>query len=453
MNNDHLLHPHETNLGKEFIAFKSLIYNYKDPKKDTEPAMKQLLQKLTIPSNEWNLQLGLLSELYYFIQEVRIYFDRDISYLLIFLLYDFNRMWATQAVIDMVQYYGSWKDIKYFCNFCKQKTGTTTHPLILFSISVLEQRLKMDFIALQGKQCNLISYAAKWTPREKTKYNWIYSILATSYFGYLTQDTKATVRDKAFNKSKMELRKILSTLNRHLNTLEIKMCNNGDWDDIYLENTPIHAIFKYYKAFCRKNIHIGFNITSTSSRKISCKQLFKFGKRVEKDSRENIEYKHYFDNLIRYFCTAHNSPTLCVIDLTNITQTLLQKAIGFSSLYADCVFIIEPSGNFLFVPFKNTPMKHSFTDKFISLTTKINVDEVPLNCKATNETDKQELLLNGLRFLDSCYDSIKSTSDVATSDVEPTERITNILYSSFETMETIQHILKNVRIQYSCVSL
>ena len=449
----------------EIHEFKRRIYDYnfsqtaikKEIQLEIEKMLNMVLYKITYPISNWLINLPALIEFYQFIREVRVYYSRDLCYLFILTFYEYNKTWATQSIIEMANSYGSWKDIKYFCNYCKHKTGTTTHPLILFSISILEQRLKMDWMLyLQGKD-KYISYAAKWTPREKTKYNWIYSILAISYFGYMNSCTKESYK-KAFTKSKMELRRILSAINRKLKTVEIHMCNNS-WNKINLETTPIYAIFKYYKALCRHNVNIG-NLSSSSSsrenyygsRKISYTYLYNITARlIEHNSINKKIYTSYLNNLVKRFCIQDYYQTLSVIDATNITPILLKSAICFSAMHSDCVFIIEPSGNYLFLSLKNKSL--TYTEKTTMITEKINIDNYenenekenekePRNKKYPLETDtKCSLLKSGLEFLDICYKDANITNS---SDLE---RLLYILYSSKKRKE-LEEILKVSGLKY-----
>ena len=114
----------------------------------------------------------------------------------------------------MIHPYGSWKDIKYFCDYCKNNGENVTHPLIQYSIMLMNEQIKVDYSNFISNS-NEISLAAKWAPREKSSFGWMYQSLAMDYFHYYmeTANTEDTHK-KAVLKCKTEYRKILSLLNR-----------------------------------------------------------------------------------------------------------------------------------------------------------------------------------------------------------------------------------------------
>lgn len=412
--------------------FKSLVYNYKDINTIIEPELQKIITNIQLLKN---IDYKVITELYEFIREVRIYYSRNISYSIILQLYNINQMWATQSILEMTRY-ASWKDIKYFCQFCLQKTGLYTHPLILFSVSILEQQLKIDWHLYTTKNNLYLSYAAKWAPREKTKYNWIFTILVTSYYGYINIFTPKNSTTKALNKSKMNMRKLLSTLNKELNTVEIKMCYS-QWDKIYIENTPIHAVLKYYKSFCRHNVTIYKYPKSNYFRKIDYSLIYKKGLALENinDPYKN-KYKIYFNNLLQTFFTTYSS-SLCVIDCTNINQSLVKSAIGFTAIHADCVFIIEQSGKFNFQSFKDKEL--TIIEKIVILDKQINTVMFPLSIDIKS-SHNHDSLRKSLLFIDDCYEDSKITQ----------KDIDSLLFFLFtaKTKKELEPTLNGIKLPY-----
>lgn len=412
--------------------FKSLVYNYKDINTIIEPELKKIIRNLQLLQF---IDYSIITQLYEFIREVRIYYSRNISYSIILQLYTINQMWATQAILEMTRY-ASWKDIKYFCQFCLQKTGLYTHPLILFSVSILEQQLKMDWKLYSSKSKSYLSYAAKWAPREKTKYNWIFTILATSYYGYINISTPTNSTTKALNKSKMNMRKVLSTLNKQLNTLEITMCYS-QWDKIYIKNTPIHALLKYYKSFCRHNVTIYKYPKSNLFRKIDYSLIYKKGIALENinDPYKN-KYKIYFNTLVETFFTTYSS-SLCIIDCTNMNKSLIKSAIAFTAIHSDCVFIIEQSGKFNFQSFKDKEL--TITEKIIILDKQINTAMFPLSID-TNSSHKYDSLRKSLLFIDECYEE----SSITQKDIGS---LFFFLFTA-KTNKELEPTLNGIKVQY-----
>jgi Domain of unknown function (DUF2828) len=148
--------------------------------------------------------------------------------------------------------YGSWKDMKYFCNYCKEQTGDDNHPLIQYAIELANSQLSED---TKNYVFNTkITLVAKWIPREKQpKFSWLFKKMSHSYFKeYLTSSTSKNKDDtqekRAKNKCEMDYRKLISSLNRRLDTTQIKQCENK-WSDIEPSKITSHTLFKQRKAF------------------------------------------------------------------------------------------------------------------------------------------------------------------------------------------------------------
>jgi len=148
--------------------------------------------------------------------------------------------------------YGSWKDIKYFCNYCKEQGLSKDHYLIHHAITVANKQLRKDFINYEAG-IDEISLVAKWLPREKSdKFGWLFNALATNYFSnYLTTTNNDTGLHRAILKCKTDYRKILSKLNATLDTLQIKQCANT-WANIDFKNVTSISLTKQKTAFLNK---------------------------------------------------------------------------------------------------------------------------------------------------------------------------------------------------------
>jgi hypothetical protein len=168
--------------------------------------------------------------------------------------------------------YGSWKDIKYFCNYCKEQTGDENHPLIQYAIELTNSQLAKDV------QNDKITLVAKWTPREKQpKFSWLFKKMAHAYFKeYLTTciNDDASPQKRAKNKCEMEYRKLISSLNRRLDTTQIKQCENK-WSQIEPSNITSYTLFKQRKAFLNmpneKTASIGKTTRKTTKDRLYCR--------------------------------------------------------------------------------------------------------------------------------------------------------------------------------------
>ena len=176
-----------------------------------------------------------------------------LSYMMICVWYEYFPDAAIYAIESFVKTssterpYGSWKDIKYFCNYCKNEEKLKDlHPLIVAPLMMMNKQLKKDNENL-GKEN--ISYAAKWAPREKSnKFGWQFEIMAQCYYSDYFGCSTSSEYKNALNKAKMDLRKIVSKLNRHLQTPQVTMCNDL-WDNIIVDNLTSRTIFKNQNAF------------------------------------------------------------------------------------------------------------------------------------------------------------------------------------------------------------
>lgn len=136
---------------------------------------------------------------------------------------------------ETIHPYGSWKDVKYWCEYVRQKSGKKSHPLIDKALDISIRQLLYDetryesYVDIESGETNIvkpqISLCAKWLPREKSKYGWVFRQMAEKMFGYF-QDTAKTEdsKRKAKLKGRIILKKLLVKLNRYLDTAQIKMC-------------------------------------------------------------------------------------------------------------------------------------------------------------------------------------------------------------------------------------
>ena len=176
--------------------------------------------------------------------------EYELSYMLIEVWYNFFPALATYALSKFVNFeghpYGSWKDIKYFCNYCKSIGLGPQHPLLQYAYSLMNEQIALD-ISSDNK-----SLAGKWAPREKSvKFGWIFNELAFSYFRQYLESVKipGEFQDKrARLKCKTHYRKLIAQLNKSLDTVQIKQCGNN-WADIDHTKTTSITHSKQKKAF------------------------------------------------------------------------------------------------------------------------------------------------------------------------------------------------------------
>ena len=137
--------------------------------------------------------------------------------------------------------YGSWKDIKYLYKYNNES------PLVQYGIKLINEQLTKDSTSDKP------SLAAKWIPREKSQFSELFTQLAIDYFSNYINSAKTEVsRKKAFIKAKMDYRKLISCLNKKLDTVQIKQCALN-WAAIEPEKQTSITMQKQSRAFLNLN--------------------------------------------------------------------------------------------------------------------------------------------------------------------------------------------------------
>lgn len=172
-----------------------------------------------------------------------------LSYMMIFTWYEYFpelSYFALSCFVNLDEKthpYGSWKDIKYFCEYCIDHGLTIENPLIQYAISLMNDQLRKDS---SSKDISLVS---KWIPREKSAFGFLYEALATNYYPeYMCSAKTVFSKRGAIVKCKTNYRKLISTLNAKLDTVQIKQCNK-DWSRIEFNNVTSITLGKQKKAF------------------------------------------------------------------------------------------------------------------------------------------------------------------------------------------------------------
>jgi hypothetical protein len=142
--------------------------------------------------------------------------------------------------------YGSWKDIKHLVKYLEthcNKNGHNYSPLISYAMQLLNDQLRADSVS------EVPSLAAKWTPREKSAHSTLFCHLAKTYYSeYLRTALSEPAIKKATLKAKMDYRKLITALNRKLDTVQIKQCANT-WSEIVPTKQTSITMHKQKKAF------------------------------------------------------------------------------------------------------------------------------------------------------------------------------------------------------------
>jgi len=226
--------------------------------------LKNLLQTGTLHEKE--IARGHLSILYRMIGHTRDIVDGKGEYTLAYMMvYVWQNHFLELAMFALkcffvlddktIHQYGSWKDIKYFCKYCENNGVSFSSPIIQYAITLVNDQLKKDLELTTSLENNSkdISLASKWVPREKSAFGSLYEHLAKNYFCEFLETPRTNIQmSKAVLKCKTEYRKVLSLLNRRINTLQVKQCEQT-WTNIDFNKVTSISLSKQKKAFLNIN--------------------------------------------------------------------------------------------------------------------------------------------------------------------------------------------------------
>ena len=170
--------------------------------------------------------------------------------------------------------YGSWKDMKYFCNYIKEKTDDSKHYFINYIVRLTNYYLRLESKITDDKKLTLIS---KWIPREKSKkFNWLFHLLAKDYFSvYFTTAKDKKSLKRATLKAYGDYRKLLTSLNKRINTIQVKMCQQR-WSEIRPNEITSKTMSKQMTALLNQK-RVGTRVVerSTSEDRRGCANALK----------------------------------------------------------------------------------------------------------------------------------------------------------------------------------
>jgi hypothetical protein len=155
--------------------------------------------------------------------------------------------------------YGSWKDIRCIADMCDDIDRR--HPLIEYCVHLINEQVRKDLHG--GTQISLVS---KWIPREKSKYRWFYERLAEDYF----KEYMVVPSERASNKCYTHYRKLISSLNKQLDTVQIKQCAK-EWSTIDPSRQTSITMRRQIKAF----LNLGIVRYEDVDDRIQCANNFK----------------------------------------------------------------------------------------------------------------------------------------------------------------------------------
>jgi len=244
--------------------------------------------------------IGYLKILYKMIGHTRDIFqgkgERDLAYMMIHTLHKYYPALSVFCLYKFVlplsdsqNSYGSWRDMKYFCEYIKKRseqllrlpTGTTefnrspststfgdtarsNHVLIDICVELMNKTLERDVhiwnYVVHSSDSDIvdarkhISMVAKWIPREGKQFDWLNERLVINWYQTRFPSILTTYKDNvgyyaALDKCRMNYRRMVSFLNIGLDTTEIKICSQK-WSAIIPKCMPQVCLMKYKQNLC-----------------------------------------------------------------------------------------------------------------------------------------------------------------------------------------------------------
>ena len=183
---------------------------------------------------------------------------------------------AKDALKQIVNVYGCWRDIRQFCNYYMNLKGlkmTRTRDgkirdlpdIVNYCIDLMITQLKNDGSNLLQKKT--ISNASKWCPREKNKeFGWLFFHLACRYF-HTTHISSLVSKN---------FRIILTLLNKYNNTPQINFCNDT-WSEINVDTISYKTYIKNKSAIHNLNNSGGLRYPNSKERIMCSENFFLYG--------------------------------------------------------------------------------------------------------------------------------------------------------------------------------
>lgn len=362
--------------------------------------------------------------------------ERTAAYMQILVWYDHFPNLAKYALRTLVQYvnpdystnfskhqYGSWSDVKYFCQYVKYNTDNKNHELINYAVELIIDQLKYD--KQQYTKQLPFSLAARWSPKEKQRASkWIFNKIAFSMFPYTSSAKTPGGYDKALRKSHTRLRtEYLSPLNKKLDTTQIKMCDPmGRWNQIEWNNVTSQTLRKNKNAWqninksgkdrypdredrveCAQNYkdHIQRAVSGDKSAKVHGRVLNTY--ELVKDAMKTpASNKEQYDQINLQWQDAGKrvSENLGnIIPMADTSQSMTDdKCVPFYNSIGLSIRVSEKTNP----AFKNRILQFSTTANWFDLTThktfvdKVNYMKQHINCGSTNFNGAMKLILDSV---------------------------------------------------------
>jgi hypothetical protein len=353
--NNHQEYTWSNNIQEKIVQFHmQVVRTNADKVNDLSIKLNEILTTIITDHNTGKIskkeKIDMLSIMYKMIGFTRDIIDGkgeySLTYMMIYEWYKFypnlSKLALKLCVSSYQHPYGSWKDIKYFCNYCEMKTKQIGHDLIKYAIMITNDQLKMDIESLTP------TLLAKWIPREKSKkFGWLFQELALDYFKQYMLSAKNPDKIKcAMKKCFTEYRAICSGLNRKLDTVQIKQCSHK-WRDIDPTKQTSITMHKQKSAFLNKNKN-GMQ-HSTHPDRIECAEHFK--EYIEKAVKGEVKVKGKCIGMNDFTKNALRLNTNLNKDEINLLNAQWQDNSSYTGSLENMIAMVDTSGSMFGEPF------------------------------------------------------------------------------------------------------
>ena len=314
--NDHVEYTWSNDLSEKIVQFYFQLVRTKD----MTSLENQLSTMLGIIKGNEDKYLNELCMLYKIMGNTRDIEEGkgeySLSFMQIYVWYQFYPTLAKDMIIYFVSNYtvgekmvkpmGSWKDLKYLCNYIAGRDDLLkdsvlspgdqdgdfetpmNHDLFKFIIclyknvinhewDIYQTSRQLDTQSAEYKEFvnNKFTLACKWVPREKSKkFGWINKYIAYEIFGdkFLNTSKTESSMTRARLKCIINLRKRLSAINKAIDTAQIKMCSR-EWRNLNFNRVTSLTLRKNKLAI--QNVNKNKQQRSNDIDRISCAVKYK----------------------------------------------------------------------------------------------------------------------------------------------------------------------------------
>jgi hypothetical protein len=233
---------------------------------------------------------------------------------------------------------GSWKDMKYFLTYMKEQSldnsnyslsynvdgNSQLYPRLVNKIvNLINEQLRIDAASLE-KGGTSFSLVARWVPREKSKkFGWLYYYLATNYSQHqIPSDSSHPSYERAVNRAFMIYRKVISSINKKLDTTQVKQCG-GKWSEINFDNVTSITMHKQTNSFLNLNKNGKTMRCENDEDRNNCKDNYEAYLRDVVDGNNKIKGKRV--SIIDFVKGAIDCKTKCLPPDSSIITALNEQ--------------------------------------------------------------------------------------------------------------------------------